>query len=245
MNPSFETLIQNLTSNLFSHFVFYLPHELFKGVELSEENRQNIEHNLDTVFYVDAHLKRHKHDNQSLYVEVLKKRALLNSNTFILLTQKEIRKPYQFAFILDEYQKILDFNLIVAEWMAQKITVFLPNTPQDVKNALQLQSDYFKNHQKELNNYLELAASTPQPPNDMMDFVASNFKELNNKLSAMAQNQISQVEGEKVLATGIATKEKVETNEEPIITINKKRRKQLITDEEARKFLLKTVFRKN
>jgi hypothetical protein len=238
VSTSLETIFEELRHNLFRSYVFYLPGKLVEEAPIREEQLIKLAPLFDTILYIDTELVLNSYKQQPLQFELQQKRELLNKNTFKLLLQKDIQKPYQFDFLIKEYIKYVEFNLVATKWLLQQLDRYLPNTTKEIKIVLQLQCDCFKKHQQDIDQHLKLEKQLPNENINLLEFVSNNFKDLNDKISNIQIN--------KPIATAVSTTVDVaamaEKSANPSNSTQKKKKTPLITDEEARKYLLKTVF---
>lgn len=239
MSTPLETLFEELRDNLFRNYLFYIPSTLVEEAPLTAEQKTHLVPLLDYILFIDTDLNLYTYKQQPLQFKIYQKQDLLNANTFKLFTQKEIRKPFQFDFIIKEYTKYLEFNRVATNWLLQHLDVYLPNTTTEVKTVLQLQHANFKKHQQDIDQQLLQDKALPKEDMNLLEFVANNFKDLNHKLSAI---QITNPVATTVATTVGSAVENEESATNSKHTKIKKEKRPLITDDEARKYLLKTVF---
>lgn len=209
----------NLNENLYKSFVFYIPQTVFDfKPELIEEL---IEYRIvDELVLINEKGDVSLVEDAICSLEIMKKSGLLNTNKFLLLDAKGSYETEQYQPLFDSYVTQLSLYVYMTNWMQEHIIEQNFEATDEQKEALKLQSHLFKVHEIEVERLCRL-----KPTSSNVEFSISNF----NKQKPNFFKDIS-----KKVKT-------IPTSKEPTI---KKKKKILLTDEEAEHFLIEQLFAK-
>jgi hypothetical protein len=214
----------NLRKNLYAPLLFFIPTSLVP--ENKKELLQSPE--FEKIFNMAAMIpksgKTYKLESVDGLMDILEKPSTLNENVFLLSDQKASLNTFQFNILFEKYQEQLKFYATIANWMANHVSDHC-KIDDNIKGYFELQNDFFQYHLKEINSKFKVNVIVDSGLEEALQHVEKelpDFKELfqNNKGNLVGQN------------SGKVTKPR----------IKKKAKPPLITDEEARSFLLASVF---
>jgi len=216
-----ETELEILNERANRLTLFFIPYQLFP--EFTDEQRKQAE---DELFFGTLYLYKQgkiivnfeKDFNQ---INLLSKKDLLANNILRLIEINEKGKKESFNFLLDKYASRIKGWEYIYDWLNNNAENNIVDLNASNKALLQFQLDITKVHLREIESRFGISDNIPseQPENifiENKDLVFTNGKTVHD-----------------------IVKEKNDNSE----LVNKsKKRKTLISNEDADKYLLKTIF---
>ncbi|MCM4169813.1 hypothetical protein KCTC52924_03591 [Arenibacter antarcticus] len=215
-----EKVFINLRNNLYQPLLFFIPKSL-----VPEEKKDLLKDpSFSKYFNIPAIIKRSGESfelkNSSYQMEFLGKPAILDKNILILTEQKATTHLFQFNVLMEKYRVQLDFYTTITRWMAQHFTEHC-GAEDDVNYYFELQDQFFQNHLQEIETKFGKIKIAPLKPADVLEHIENELvpfkKEEPGKSIPDLDSKVSKPK-------------------------KKKTKRPVITDEEASKYILKTVF---
>ncbi|MGY0393290.1 hypothetical protein ACW5R3_12120 [Bizionia sp. KMM 8389] len=232
MKETLNEVYDDMTKRLYMPMVFYIPRRIwnqFEGENWSDEMYNEL---FDRVVLIksDGASSLLSKERASQYLIIKKER--LDKLTFKLLELQKNLEDKQFKFILSKYVSQLDFCRKVSIWMLQNVKVDVEYLNTDMFLAFQLQQTAFQEHWIYVQeNFSKSCESDDIRKTDFLgDSDLKSLQDLMNSTGVLSDT-IKDKQNSKVVP--VATKE---------LKQSKKEKKELVTEEEATAFLLRTVF---
>lgn len=219
-----EEAFNELRNNLYRPFIFFIPKslipeqkkELFDSPEIAQLfNKVAIIENSGEIYELKF--------SKGLF-QILEKPSILNGNIFLLSDQKAVLNSFQFNLLMEKYQVQLQFYTKVSKWMALHSTEHCVIN-DDIKSYFELQDTFYQNHLNEIETKFKIKITTQIKPIDLLNHIEKDLSPL-KKL----------IRDNKVKSNG------ANFNHQKNQTKVKKVKPVLLTDQEAKSFLLKSVF---
>lgn len=204
--------------------------------------------------------------DQKDYHKIVHKEATLDHNIFILLDYKATLKKQAFAFLMDKYIEDLSIFIYLTRWLSENFTTYIKqgkNSKLD-KQVFDIQKSVFEKHTLKLKKYFpktEIPYLSEIKTTHLIErLFPENINHLDQQLKRYQAKTSSNEKQQKATpSTNIHKLRnlfednsiKDEKNEKNIVTSTretatikqiKKKNQMLITDREARSFLLSHVF---
>jgi hypothetical protein len=157
---------------------------------------------------------------------ILGKATFLDKNMFLLLEQKRKLSTTELGFLLEKYDESLYFLVWASSWMQENLHSLKSPLSQEIGIYFEMQSEAFENHNSTFRKHFPLFKA-PAPKK----IAWSSFDEIDIPPLRSLQSQKENNELVSILKTDGKTKAK------------KVKKPPLITDEQAQKYLLETVFK--
>ncbi|WP_418510810.1 hypothetical protein [Corallibacter sp.] len=226
MEESLKNQHQKFIERLYKPFIFYIPRRLY--TELDPKGNWDDE-KFDDVFDTVVLIKEDGSnqalgDNPSNFY-IFPKGLVLSKNTYDLFDLKEKLNAYSFRFLLDDYLKSLVFYVRISKWMHDNIRADIKDIREETLFSFEKQMEAIQEHWDYLQENFK--KKSPQTSNPLGENIKKeDLKAVNNLIK---------------ISNAVETKHSINTKPKP----KKTEKKILVTDEEAEKFLLKTVFKVN
>ncbi|SNR80497.1 hypothetical protein SAMN04488009_0159 [Maribacter sedimenticola] len=208
--------LKYLVNHLYNPLLFYIPKNIIPKDELLKFNGISTDNFFNTPVLISKKNLIHHGISINDYRVILEKASILNYNLLKLIDVRRNLNVEQFNTLIENYILHLRFYLFMTKWMNEHFTKYC-KTNQSLKSYFQLQYDFFNQH--------KLAIQTKFNLNIVVDLTSSQILTyLKNDTPTPLNNIINTDKNRDI---------KKETT---------KKKTVLITDQEARNFLLKTVF---
>jgi hypothetical protein len=167
------------------------------------------------LYYIDADGKEHRAITNESLISLGEKQIVLEKNLINLLRQQKKLSSTEFKFLMDKYSDTLRYYAQFTSWMQETLDDQKTDLPPYTSMYFEAQKIAFQNHQKEIVKYFPSKVITIPKTLDWSSYYESDLPPI---------KQLSNI--------AIIEKQVV-----------KKKKPILITDEEAQRYLLETVFK--
>ncbi|GGZ67248.1 hypothetical protein [Algibacter mikhailovii] len=217
---TFNDDITGFVNNLYRPSIFYVPESIIPNI--TEEMKQDLLTFgvTNTLVIIKANGEHKLYENCIPAIELLNKEKHLENNIFQLYKFKELQED-AFKYILDLYQKHVASYEYIYDWLLNNLEDNIKDATAEHKAHFQMQFTAIKSHAIKLTECF--GHKKQADPKVVQESISSVFGDIKIPKSV----------------TGISkpTKTKVKTP--------RKKKKVLISFEEADKYLLETVFKVN
>ena len=240
-DQSLETFYDKLVQVLIRDIAFYIPSAIIP-VNLFKDLKDQIpEGFLDQIYILDIPEGFGIFENEEFNERLLLKRTLLEKNIFQLLKKKKELDAIEFHYILDKYFDQVEFYSAIVNWLSINLNVYHENEIDVFTiGSFGLQNEFYKSHFIEL-----IDLFYPSEPIELKEFydlsellkvyfpdLMARYDKASNELLVKSDVDISQHE----------FKEDQDNNTKEKKTTKKGKKEPLVSDKEAKDFLLATVF---
>ncbi|APQ18770.1 hypothetical protein [Maribacter hydrothermalis] len=220
-----EETLTDLIQKLNRPFLFFLPMSLVPKSEMEAFASIDIETFFDTVVLYDKNGEIKEISAGSRYVQLLEKPTLLGHNILRLLDEKAVLNTSRFNALLEKYVLQLRFFVFTSQWMYEHVDEHC-TVENNVKGYFKLQKTAYQNHREELESKFHVRVNTDLTSRQILDHLKNDPS---TTLSILVDNVKENQYENAFLNTEIPKEAPLE-------------KRPLITDFEARSFLLRTVF---
>ncbi|AOW20760.1 hypothetical protein [Urechidicola croceus] len=216
-----EDLYESLLGNLYMPMVFYVPEHIIPD-DMKKIKAEFKENNFfNTIIAIDENGYNFELKKKKNVGVLFSKINNLQRNTMKLLDAKEIMSPRQFEFLYNRYLVLIRFYVRISNWMGDNIISEIEGVKEWIVRLFVNQKIILNDHMNDLNKYF----ASNKTIEISSEKVIKNFDEF------FPQFDSFKIKNEK------------EIDKEEVIKVKSKRKKRkIITDEEAELFLLKSVF---
>ncbi|APQ18813.1 hypothetical protein [Maribacter hydrothermalis] len=220
--------LKGLIKQLYTPLLFFIPKSIIPLSELSEFRNIKTEDFFNTIVLLSENNATEKVLAIKDCTPLLEKASILNYNTIALMDIKENASSLQFSTLLESYIMHLRFYSFISKWMNENVINHC-DANKKIKGYFQLQADCFQYHKLQIENKFSIRIISNLNSVEILSYINHDDYV---PLKDVIENQKS-----------IAAKA---TNPIPEKSATVKLQKPiLITDDEARSFLLATVFNSN
>jgi hypothetical protein len=230
---SIEKEFQELRGNLYKPLLVFVPTTILPENTL-EFVAEEIQGQLfDTLVLIKEDGAGYKIKNKPILYNILQKKTKLDTAVFKIFEIKEQLKAEQFDFFIQRYLTEVDVYLFITEWLYNNRTLCKEAQRDEVAQSLNYQYEYLKQHLADLNKHcLEVKDPIKKESKAILDFIQNDIPELKTFL---AGNTLNSKKNNELQLPILELKAK----------IKKKNKSTKITEQEAEKFLLETIFNIN
>lgn len=229
----------DLIPNLLAELFFYLPEKEIREDIIEKVDFFKNHDVLNRVFVIDHYqgpveYKKGRNNNR-----VLLKSSKLEQNIFDLIEKKSEVKDQEFNYVLNKYFELVESLFYATNWMNTNLTQIV-QTEDTVIGLFHLQFTNYKKHFEALvKHFYPNREAIPKGNFNAHEIIETYFPDVsksleqNNSLKSNNNNKEKKTTGlNNATHLATSTDKKTKSNE----------RKVLITEEEAEKLLLKTIF---
>lgn len=229
MKETLDQIYDDMAKRLYIPMIFYIPRRIWSQFDEKKWEDEIFDNVFDKVVIVKPDGSDVLLEDEPSYFHLLIKKERLDKSTFRLLSlQKELDEK-QFKFLLNKYGTQLDFFRRISTWMVENIQKDIKDLNNETLMSFELQQTYFEEHWHYVQeNFVE--APKIEKINTEAILNKKDFKSFQDLMNPSG-----------ILSSSIKTNS---NNEEATIVPKKpkKEKKILVTEEEAKDFLLRTVF---
>ena len=224
-NTELHTFCNNLISKIWSNVIFFIIKDNIP-VDISEKIEPIIELDIwNKLFVVDYTLGPVVYQKGIDKNGILLKGSELEQIIFILFEKKNTLKTHEFNYVFEKYFEQLDCLLYLTNWLQNNLN-YIDETDEEVLGLFKIQFLNFKKHFKEVvKHFFPNKLDLPPTRFDAFSIIEDNF----GNLSQSIKNK---------------TLPKLDFNYEnnSIKKTSKIKKTPLISEEEADKAVLKSIF---
>ncbi len=222
-------LRSNLMGNILVEFYFYIPDKDISPETLGMIKLLNQDIPFNLVHVIDYHEGPIPH-NKERKSQLLVKAGKLENNILALFEHKHELSEQEFQYALEDYYGLAELHFYIADWFYKNYENHL-NADEAVSSIFQMQHISSKSHfEKLIKEFFPLKTSIPKKNLNTHEFVETYFQDFARKV-------------DKIQKPIIVPKLKLPESASPSEKTTRKRKEPLLTKEDARKELLKKVFK--
>ena len=219
-----DKIHSQLIDNLYKPLIFYIPESIIPETKKGMEFHAKQEHIFNKIIVIDNDGNNYELELKSNSFGLLGKNNLLDKNLFQLLEQKGQLNPFQFDVLLQKYMEQINFYVLISGWMSDNLESQIDNLDGSIISYFTLQKMAFQNHKEALQHSFLLDIVPLPKPEQVIKQVESILPSL-------------------YITKDVAIREpKTEMPAQLKSKRTKPKKQVLITNEEADRFLLETVF---
>lgn len=210
-------IYKKLFRRLMSQSVFYAPSELLVDGMQDMFDIQLIDY-VDKLFYFTEDRISKPLENPEAFENIIGKRFQLEKTVAYLIKQKNAMDESSFAYIFEKYIIQVKVACCVSKLLWDNVENYFPNEPLVLYNTFLVQQNTMNEHKNELEKTFKIADSQPLQLEDLMKM---SLMQNPDYLEMFSLEEITQPD---------------------LLQENATEAVALISDEEAEKFLLESVF---
>lgn len=220
-----ERTLKELVLRLNRPLLFFIPKDLIPTDNLEKFNIIEKEKFFDRTIIYNQDSQINGAISSWDYVQVLQKPTLLGNNMLRLVDEEASLNPSQFNTLLEKYSMHLRFYLFISKWMAEHINAHCI-IDKNIHGYFEFQKDAYQNHKREVEIKFGLLILVDLTSSEILRYIKKDtpvpISEVINKDNEVPKN---------------TEQENLDIQKSP-----KPKKQLLITDEEAREFIMETVF---
>ncbi len=219
----------NLIPNLITELYFFIPEKEIRPDIVEEMTAITKYIHLNKVYVLDHHKGPIEYSKERNAIDTTLKGNKLEKNIFTLLEKKGNTKPHEFNYVLNKYFELVSVLFYITDWMnahadEHVTTVICPN------GLLHLQFFNFKKHfETIIKEFYPSEEAIPQGSFNAHKMIETYFSDISKGFKPIATIVV-----DKPMSLNLPNN----TQKATII----KTKKPLLTEVEAEKLLLKTIF---
>tara|TARA_R110002074_G_scaffold5143_6_gene25285 strand:- start:6711 stop:7394 length:684 start_codon:yes stop_codon:yes gene_type:complete len=220
-----EKTLKELLIKLNRPLLFFIPKTLIPKEELKAFDSNETEALFDKIVFYCNDGQIEEIISGSRYTQLLEKPSLLEFNMLRLIDEEAHLNATQFAVLLEKYILHLRFFVSISKWMDEHVNQHC-KLDKNLKEYFKIQSVSFQNHRQEIETKFSVNIITDLTSRQILSFIKKDS-------SATLPNLLpKENKSKKITDLPTSKSKKVDKTEQQI----------LITDQEARSFLLESVF---
>lgn len=249
---SIEKLYSELIKNLWNDLLFYIPNTDLAIVFVEELKHIEKDKIINRIFVMDKILGPIEYKNNGKH-NILSKGTMLEDNMYLLLKKKRKFDGQEFSFVIDNYFEQAEFCFYITNWIHNDIESNKAlKLNKQLYGLFQLQYQAYKKHfQKLVKHFYPKKENLPTGNFEVLTTIEKYFPELlkkynqNEKGTGIIAKTNIPIDDIKDDSTNIP---QVEEMESKTIARSKEqhsvkyKKQPAVTEQEAKKFLLKSVF---
>lgn len=220
--------MQDLTGTVHKPIMFYLPERLFPNIDSNVIKQFEEIGLLNTLFIIDEKGNPQPIKNGVEYLKLLKKPKILKSNVFQLLEMKANLDESTFLYLLKDYTKEVDTWVSATEVIKNEAKIETRNYAYTMQSYLDLQHEVLQEHQAELKNQFGKWKHKIE-----FERISKLFRKTPTHIPKSKEEQKK---------SSIEVKVGHDVEKHSVIETKLQKKRVYISNEEADKYLLKTVF---
>ncbi|MFT6795491.1 MAG: hypothetical protein ACJART_000624 [Maribacter sp.] len=217
---SLEKKLKYLITNLNRPLLFFIPKSIIPLNEIKAFTPTEQDAIFNKIVFYDEEGRLAETSTDINYSELLIKPSLFDNNILQLIDEQTLLNSAQFSILLEKYSVHIRFFVFIANWMFENLPDYL-NINSNQKSYFELQKDIFKYHKQEIENRFNIKISEEINSFEILTYLK---KEKETPIKDFLTNSPTKFYNPKSI-------QKLKTEKQI-----------LITDEEAKSFLLHTVF---
>lgn len=220
-----EKILKELLIKLNRPLLFFIPKTIIPTEELKAFDSNETEALFDKIVFYCNDGQVEEIISGSRYTQLLEKPSLLEFNMLRLIDEEVHLNSTQFAVLLEKYILHLRFFVSISKWMDEHVNQHC-KLDKNLKDYFEIQRVSFQNHRQEIETKFSVNIITDLTSRQILSFIKKDS-------SATLPNLLpKENKSKKITDLPTSKSQKVDKTEKQI----------LITDQEARSFLLESVF---
>lgn len=216
-----EEIYSNLKDELYVPFIFYISSSLIPDDKKEIFNHPDIKGHLDKIWILGNDLKFLDLKSKPRLLDLMTRNEKLEQNMFKLFEAKETLNKLKFSYVLDKYHSQINFYVMVSKWLHDNVRKEIKDVDSATSGYFFIQKKLFLNHFNKLNELFYNQTKTTTNSINVFNHIENNIPSVKDFFKHTSTNTKKQ-----------NVVKKTTTKIKPV----------LITDDEARTYLLKTVF---
>lgn len=218
-----EDVFIDLKNNLYRPLLFFIPTSLIPESKKELLDSPEFARYFNIPAIIEKSGESYELKSNPNCVQILEKPSILVENIFILSDQKSVMDAFQFNVLLEKYLEQLKFCNTISSWMALHIKDHC-EIEGDILGYFEMQDTFFQHHLKEMNTKFNVNGIAYSNPTEALEHIVKDLPSI-RKLFHKNEGNIK--------------KQQTTNHQKPT---KRKTKPVLVTDEDARSFLLKSVF---
>ncbi|OIQ24106.1 hypothetical protein [Lacinutrix sp. MedPE-SW] len=237
-----QDLHSRLVIKLWNNFFFFIPIEIF-DLELLEETpfKDYKEILFNKLSVIDFEYGAFYYDPEIDNIRYVKKTKELNELTFELIEEKNKLKDYEFSFLIDKYFEQTECVLHISNWLNNNINCIQEITPS-ITGLFKIQLFLYKKHLNEIiKQFYPDRKKIAFNNHHTLRIIESNFETFQKPLNLSPLPKLNR----NLKDNNKKEPTEIKAEQSPVEKTNKQKKvkkKPLVTEEEARKMILKSIF---
>tara|TARA_R110000868_G_scaffold339309_1_gene600030 strand:- start:1072 stop:1752 length:681 start_codon:yes stop_codon:yes gene_type:complete len=219
-----ENVFIDLKNNLYRPLLFFIPKSLIPESKKELLGSPEFARYFNTPAIIEKSGESYELKSNLNCVQILEKPSILVGNIFILSDQKSSLDTFQFNVLLEKYLEQLKFCNTISSWMAKHIKIHC-EIEGDILGYFEMQDSFFQHHLGEINAKFNVNVIPNTHHMDALEHIEKDLSDFKTLFQTKDRNNTEQ-------NLDNLAKQKNKRKPRPV----------LVTDEEARNFLLKSVF---
>ncbi|MBC8769360.1 hypothetical protein H4O18_15290 [Arenibacter sp. BSSL-BM3] len=219
-----EDAFNDLRNNLYRPLLFFIPKSLVPESKKEFLDSPEFARFFNTPAIIEKSGESFELKSNPNHVQILEKPSILVGNNFLLSDQKAALNSFQFSVLLEKYLEQLKFYNTIASWMALHIKEHC-EIEENILEYFELQDTFFQHHLGEINAIFNVNVIPNTDPKDALEYIEKDLPAFKKLFQTKESNHPEQ-----------------NLDNLPKQKNKRKPRPVLVTEEEARNFLLKSVF---
>ena len=231
----------DLIPNLITELLFFIPEneireDIIEKIDFFKNNDI-----LNKIYVFDHHYGPIEYEKHRNSIHILLKRSKLEQNIFCLLEMKGDVKMHEFHYVLNKYFDLVESFFYMTNWMNNNLTQII-KTDDGVIGLFHVQFLYFKKHFEELViNFYPNKEAIPKGNFNAHEIINTYFPDISKSFKPAKNLVIGKLSAKEHFGE-LSLKHNTQTITSKPQNIDKMEKKQLITEEEVEKILLRTFF---
>ena len=219
-----DKAFKDLRNNLYRPLLFFIPKSLVPESKKELLDSPEFARFFNTPAIIEKSGESYELKSNPNYIQILEKPSILVGNIFLLSDQKAVLNSFQFGVLLEKYLEQLKFYNTIASWMAQHIKEHCA-IEENIMEYFELQNTFFQHHLGEINAKFNVNVIPNTDPKDALEYIEKDLPAF-----------------KKLFQTNDRSNPEQNLDNLPKYKNIRKPKPVLVTDEEARNFLLKSIF---
>tara|TARA_R110002049_G_scaffold125135_1_gene280748 strand:- start:3596 stop:4276 length:681 start_codon:yes stop_codon:yes gene_type:complete len=219
-----EDAFNDLRNNLYRPLLFFIPKSLVPESKKELLDSPEFSRFFNTLAIIEKSGEAYELKSNPNHIQILEKPSILVGNIFLLSDQKAVLNSFQFSVLLEKYLEQLKFYNTITSWMALHIKEHC-EIEESIMEYYELQDTFFEHHLGEINLIFNVNVIPNMDPKDALEYIEKDLPAFEKLFQTKDRNYPEQ-----------------NLDNLPKQKYKRKPRPELVTDEEARNFLLQSVF---
>lgn len=230
---SLKQFYNSLFPNLWIELMFFFPEKQIHSKIREKFDFLKEKKILNKLFVLDNYKGPIEYVNGRDNKNLIFKHSGLSDNIFKLLEKKSSTKAFEFNYIIEKYFEQVDFLFFVSNWMLKNIDM-LDNINDHITGCFIIQNNQYKKHYEEvIRHFYPNKSEIPKSQFNPSYLINNHFSNLEKKY------KLGEYE---MFDFNFKSNSTTFNNAKPISKHPPKKKKPLITEDEATQAILKTYF---
>lgn len=223
-----EKILTELVIRLNRPLLFFIPKDIVPTQEMASFDTIETKGFFDTVVLYANNGRFNENISGSDYIQLMEKPTVLSHNILRLVDEQAGLNSSQFTTLLEKYSVHFRFFVFISKWMADNVDAHC-TVDKNINAYFKFQKDAYQHHKQEVERKFGLLIITDLTSSEILSYIKED-----------TPTTISEVINKENI-----TKDNIRSGSIDIQQKSNPKKQLLISDEEARKFLLDTVFNRH